>query len=330
MMNITRFKYLGPLLIFVLLGFAWLRLGGDNIKANIPAPSVIYPGTNAANASAVPSSKHDVSLVEFWQNLSPALHEAAPKCTLPTDPIEAPINKFATVGKSFNYRPDLLALPQEDVKDLKDAHTRYLAKMQELAPQLPYAKGTKGIVTTAAGEFMPILIVSLRMLRRTGSKLPVEVFMENSTVYEPEICEEVLPKLNATCKVISEILDTSPTKVEISKYQLKAFAMLFSSFDEMLLLDADNLALEAPEKLMAEEPFVERGFVSWPDYVRTYPPLLLVREHQSKLTSSSGPTLHPPNSTKFCPNPPLLPLPAHPQNPGSCSSQRAYTHKHSY
>lgn len=268
MRSIRRLIVLLPLIVLALLSFAWLRHGGDNTRANIRVPNLFSPTANATNATVIPHPSDDATLIAFWADLSVALQEAAPKCALPTNPIEAPINSFASVGKDFNYRPDLLVLPPEDVTDLKDAHTKYVAKTQELAPRLPYAKGTRGIVTTAAGEFMPPLIVSLRMLRRTGSKLPVEVFMENSAVYEPEICEAVLPKLNATCKVMTEILDTGPTKVEISRYQLKAFAMLLSSFDEVLLLDADNIALEAPENLMAEEPFVRKGFVSWPDYVR--------------------------------------------------------------
>ncbi|KAK4694050.1 alpha 1,2-mannosyltransferase, partial [Lecanoromycetidae sp. Uapishka_2] len=262
MKNIRRVIILGPLIILALLGFAWQRLArleSRNVRANIPAPKWFRLATNVTNSTALASSRYDQTLAAFWENLSSALHDTAPKCILPTGPIEAPINKFASVGKNFNYRPDLLALAPQDVEDLKDAHTRYVARIEKLAPQLPFSKGTKGIVTTAAGEFMPPLIVSLRMLRRTGSKLPVEVFMENSTVYEPDICEAILPKLNATCKVMSEIFDTAPTKTNISKYQLKAFAMLFSSFDNMLLIDADNIALATAENLLADEPFVSRA-----------------------------------------------------------------------
>ncbi len=267
MIIIRKLTFLGPVITLALLGFAWLRFGGDNIKAQIRAPKLLLTAANSTNTILLTHSGYDPSLLTFWEQLSTALLETAPKCTLPTVPIEAPINMFVRVGKKFNYRPDLLALPQEDIDDLKDAHTRYVTKIPELAAQLPFAKETKGIVMTAAGEFMPPLVVSLRMLRRTGSKLQVEVFMENSTVYEPEICEQVLPKLNATCKVMPKGLETGTTKIQISRYQLKAFAMLFSSFDEILLLDADNIVLEAPENLMADEPFVGRGFVSWPDYV---------------------------------------------------------------
>ena len=270
MFNLRRSKlvFLTPLVALALLSLAWLQL---NRKAYRPQFPLVKP---LANDSTTPhpntvSPGYQPGLIEFWDTLSQALVETAPKCSLPTEPIQAPINSFANVGKGFNYRPDLLKLPEQDVDDLRYAHSRFVAKLPELALHLPYAKGTKGIVTTASGDFVPIFIVSLRMLRRTGSKLPVEVFMERDDE-KTEICESILPKLNARCLILSEIFDAIPPKVEISRYQLKAFAVLFSSFDEILLLDADNLAMEQPEHLLSTEPFVSKGFVTWPDYVRPF------------------------------------------------------------
>ncbi len=146
-----------------------------------------------------------------------------------------------------------------------------MAQLPALAPQLPYENGTRGIVTAAAGSFVPVLVTSLRMLRKAGSKLPVEVFMESEVVYEKEICEEVLRELGARCFVMSEVLDQVEPRMEVSKYQMKAFAVLFSSFDEVLLLDADGIAVVAPEELLDGVVYGEKGFVSWPDYVGPLP-----------------------------------------------------------
>ncbi len=105
------------------------------------------------------------------------------------------------------------------------------------------------------------------MLRKTGTILPVEVYMESQAVYETELCEDVFPRLNATCLLLSDILDGGPQKVKISKNQLGAFAILFSSFEDILLLDANNLVTERPDNLFSAEPFLSRGLVLWPDYV---------------------------------------------------------------
>lgn len=220
-----------------------------------------------------PISNYNPNLVSFWDRLSRVLLEdGKPQCPdLPTSgpgtEIEAPINKFRNIPPNFSFRPDLIHLPEEDVKELKSAHERYVSMIPGLARQLPFNQTSKGIVTTASGSFLPVLAVSLRMLRRTGSFLPVEVFIETREAYEPEFCEEILPQLNAKCFILSEILGAVSVTIDPIKYQLKAFALLLSSFDDVLLLDSDNLCIEQPEILMSSEPYISKGMVSWPDYV---------------------------------------------------------------
>ena len=259
---------LAAALLGTLLTWTWLQFRGDlsHLRDRLHAP--ILPVFNLTFSEPPDvTNYHPGMLIDFWDTLSQTLVEAKPTSSLPTEPIEAPINNFASIRKPFNYRPDLLSIPQENVDELRAAHSRYVDQIPQLAPKIPFARGTKGIVTTASGKFMPILVVSIRMLRRTGSELPVHVFMESKDVYEQEICDSILPPLNARCLMLSDVLEAVPLKVEISHYQLKAFALLFSSFDEIVLLDSDNLAIEPPERLLNSEPFVSKGLVSWPDYV---------------------------------------------------------------
>ena len=267
-----RIGLLTAVIALALLDFAWPHLGGGQDEPEFPA---LIPLANVSITPDPPtvSPGYQSGLVEFWDLFSKAVAEAKPNCQLglPPDFQGVPINSFSNLKPDFNYRPDLIKLSPGDVDDLRDAHSRFVARLPELVPQLPFAKGTKGIVTTASDNFMPVLIVSLRALQRSGTKLPVEVFMESQTVYEKEVCEVILPTLNARCLVMSEILDAVPNRVQVSKYQLKVLSMLFSSFDEMLLLDADNFVMEQPENLFSTEPFVSKGFVSWPDYVRFFP-----------------------------------------------------------
>ena len=227
--------------------------------------------TDGPAADEVPPSPFQPGLVDFWDATSRALIETKPECSLPTEPIEAPpLNEFASLEEDFDFRPDLLQIPERDVDEMRDAHTHFVSQIPELAGKLPYANGTQGVVVAASGALLPVFLVSLKMLRRTGSMLPVEVFMESKERYEKEICEVVLPPMNATCMILSEVLDAVPLKLEMSRYQLKALALAFSSFEDVLLLDADNLALEQPEHLLNTEPFSSKGFVSWPDYVRIF------------------------------------------------------------
>lgn len=248
-----------PILLFSLI---WLVFRGHLRWLHHPFTTAI----NGTSADEVPPSPFQSGLIDFWDTTSRALVEAKPDCSLPTDPIEAPLNEFASLKKGFDFRPDLLKISQQDVDKMRDAHARFVAQIPELAQKLPYATGTQGIVVAASGALLPVFLVSLKMLRRTGSTLPVEVFMESKNNYEKEICEIVLPPMNATCMIFSEILEAVPHRLKMSRYQLKALALGFSSFDDVLLLDADNLPVEQPENLLNSEPYLSKGFVSWPDY----------------------------------------------------------------
>ena len=271
-----RIGLLAAIIALALLDFAWLRLvGTPEGKPEEPQFPALNPLTNDSvtpEPTAI-SPGYQPGLKDFWDSFSKAVAEAQPHCQigLPPDFQGVPIDSFSNLKPGFNYRPDVVQLSTEDVDDLRNAHSRFTSRIPELAPQLPFAKGTKGIVTTASDNFMPVLIVSLRALQRSGTKLPVEVFLESQEVYEKEVCEVILPTLNARCLVMSEILDAVPNRIQVSSYQLKVLSMLFSSFDEMLLLDADNFVMEKPEDLFSTEPFLSKGLVTWPDYVCPFP-----------------------------------------------------------
>ena len=254
-----------PLLLFSLI---WLGFRGHLRWLHQPFAAA----ANGTSNDGFPRSPFQPGLIGFWDTTSRALIEAKPDCFLPTEPVEAPLNDFASLKKHFDFRPDLLKIPQQDVDKMRVAHARFVSEIPELAQNLPYARGKQGIVVAASGALFPVFLVSLKMLRRTGSILPVEVYIESKNKYETEICQIVLPPMNATCMIMSEILEAVPQKLKMSRYQLKALALAFSSFDDVLLLDADNLPVEKPEHLLNSEPFLSKGFVSWPDYVRILRP----------------------------------------------------------
>lgn len=219
---------------------------------------------------------------QFWREFHALLAKYAPD----TDPI-VEYEKASTEGFNAHNpppRPDILDVPDEDIITIKEAHAGFVNVITDSPPELPYLPGTKGIVSTAGGTYLPVLVISLRMLRRTGSTLPMEVFLSDEEEYEGYICDTVLPSLNARCIVLSLILIAAPARIQ--KYQFKPFAMLFSSFEEILFLDADAFPLEKPEHLFTTEPFLSKGMVTWPDFwassvsplfyeIANYPPSLM-------------------------------------------------------
>jgi alpha 1,2-mannosyltransferase len=202
--------------------------------------------------------------VEFWRSFQSLLASNKPDCPPPKR-----LGSSGAIG--FNptdgpARPDLLEMPNEDLEKMRNAHSDLVQRLNTDPPKMVYTPGTRGIVSTAGGSYLPILVISLRMLRRTGSKLPMEVFLADKTEYESYICETVLPDLNAKCVVLSDILDKVPKSVSITHYQYKVVSMLFSSFEELLFLDSDAFPIHEPMELFAAEPFASHGLVLWPDY----------------------------------------------------------------
>ncbi|KAL4877716.1 mannosyltransferase putative-domain-containing protein [Aspergillus karnatakaensis] len=202
--------------------------------------------------------------ITLWSRLQPVLIASAPKCGPPFRLGNAPTIRVEESDP--DNRPEMLDMLPGEVEEMKRAHGRFLKGMDMMAADLHYVPNTRGIVSTAGGSYLPVLIISLRMLRRTGSKLPVEVFLADDDEYEPHICDVVLPSLDARCVVLSHIFDTAPRVMKIEKYQFKLFAMLFSSFEEILFIDADSFPIMQPESLFTNEPFKSTNMVTWPDF----------------------------------------------------------------
>lgn len=228
-----------------------------------------YDTNNPNQTAALLAEKQN----EFWNKLQLVLAGTAPGCP-------SPVKNGSSGAIGFNAvdppeRTDLIQMPEMDVLKMREAHGGFLNETRTQGLWPPYVPETRGLVYTAGGKYLPVFVASLRMLRRTNSKLPVEVFLKDKSEYEDAICNGVLPGLNAKCVVLSEILGrasgsssngTNTAEVQIEHYQLKVFAMLFSSFEDILWLDADCFPLYDPEALFDSEPYKSNGLVAWPDY----------------------------------------------------------------
>ena len=104
--------------------------------------------------------------------------------------------------------------------------------------------------------------------------MPIEVFIPKIEEYESDLCNRILPELDARCIYMKnqlmnpnkDNLDSFANKFEFKGYQYKALAILLSSFENVLLLDSDNIPAHSPEELFETDPFKSYGLVVWPDY----------------------------------------------------------------
>jgi alpha 1,2-mannosyltransferase len=114
----------------------------------------------------------------------------------------------------------------------------------------------------------------------------MEVFLASMEEYEEYICEGVLPSLNARCIVLTDILEMDRSS-DIIHSQLKSFALLFSSFEEVLWLDPGCFTLYDPAQLFKSEPFKSTGMIAWPDFwASTVSPLFYKISSQSTPSTS--------------------------------------------
>ncbi|EXJ84333.1 hypothetical protein A1O3_05000 [Capronia epimyces CBS 606.96] len=259
--NRRRSAIVAPLLGLIL----FLLFLQTRIRRSSPSgdgqPAAILPSTRAR-----PSNPLLKSQASFWRDLYLIILNNDPSCDQPP---EAVVPQSLDIGFDPSHdhqRPDILYMDPADIKRMREAHSNFVNDLKDTPPKMPYEPGTRGIVVTAGYNQLPVLVISLRMLRRTWSLLPVEVFLADDSEYDDEICNVVLPTLNAKCLVFSDIFRAAESGVSIDRFQYKIMAVIFSSFEEVLLLDSDAFPIYDPLPLFQEEPFNSTGMIMWPDF----------------------------------------------------------------
>ncbi|OJJ95050.1 hypothetical protein ASPACDRAFT_127520 [Aspergillus aculeatus ATCC 16872] len=200
---------------------------------------------------------------QLWHQLHPLLTQHAPNCPPPILHGTAGTHRFDATNPL--PRENYILNSEDILLPMQAAHDSFVRAIRHTNFESAYNPGTRGIVTAGGGTYLPAFTVTLKLLRRTGSTLPVEVFLKDATEYEATVCETILPPLGAKCILLSDLTPDLDFE-RIIGFQLKALAMLFSSFEDVLWLDADCVPLHDPAPLLGSEPFATKGLVSWPDF----------------------------------------------------------------
>jgi len=120
----------------------------------------------------------------------------------------------------------------------------------------------RGIVICAGGIiYFTCAIVAITRLRAQGCNLPIEVWSKPGELTEDAV--KALVSLDAIPRVFSD------EALKSHRYCLKPLAILRSSFQEVLYLDADNNCLLDPSYLFDLPEFVATGALFWPDFWTT-------------------------------------------------------------
>lgn len=225
---------------------------------------VPFISTTPSSSTAAPTTVY-----ELWTQWSQIIHDARPNTASVSIRGSASTERPPFAMKVRTPYRDLVRNPSSEIDAMQSAHKHFTKELDKLQDPPGIFHG-QGVVVVGGGEYFGPAIIGIHMLRRSGSTLPVEVFVPDQKEYNPVLCEQYLPKLNASCKIMTDFTShggRGTAAMKISHYQYKALALLFSSFEEVLLLDSDSMALLAPEThLFNSEPYTSSGLVIWPDF----------------------------------------------------------------
>lgn len=185
-------------------------------------------------------------------------------------PVKENYNQDPVYTKDFLLK--FLQLSPKEIQFLKKSHSNMVKTLPKKFPDVVtehFASKTNqnGYVYVGGSHFNYLVLLSIKSLRASGSVLPVEVLIPKLQEFDVELCNYIFPMYNAKCLVIEDFINKETSK-RINKYQMKSIALLINSFQNVMLLDSDNMVLKNPDFLFVSDPFLSKGFVSWPDLWR--------------------------------------------------------------
>lgn len=162
-------------------------------------------------------------------------------------------------------------MPETAIRDtlssfLVSKHQRLLDQVLALDAHAPADLLGRGIVICAGGpRYFSCAWVVIHQLREVlHSHLPIEVWYAGAR----EMDERMLALLHSVDGVQTVDATRVPGYDRIRScrgWALKPFAIIHSSFREVLMLDADNLPVVDPEFLYRDPHYIETGAIFWPD-----------------------------------------------------------------
>ncbi|KAF5644388.1 alpha-1,3-mannosyltransferase [Fusarium sp. NRRL 25303] len=134
-----------------------------------------------------------------------------------------------------------------------------------------FDRGSRGIMIPVGGgeqsvRFAGHFIVSLRKV--LGCRLPIQIVYAGEDDL-PKKNRDRIAKLDGASDVefldIFTVFDDTTLRLKDGGWAIKAFALLGSHFEEVILLDADAVFIQQPERLFAQKAYIEKGTLLFHD-----------------------------------------------------------------
>lgn len=157
-----------------------------------------------------------------------------------------------------------------------EAYRYFLVKFGQMlfpwtAPYFPdhmtlhshFKKGGRGIVLTAGDDQAPFLLTTIPTFRKLGCNLPIEVMYLGDSDLSEDYRQELEDLDGVITRDIAQMVNDEGWK--LAGWAAKPFAILLSSFREVIFIDADSLFFTNPEVLFDDPAYQKTGALFFKD-----------------------------------------------------------------
>lgn len=133
-------------------------------------------------------------------------------------------------------------------------------------PDYPAAMQDRGVVVVGGGKYLASAYVTVRVLRHVGCSLPIQLW---HLAGETDTKERALfSRFGVEYRDADALRKKQPFRFLDGHWwkgwQLKAYALLHCSFEQVLLIDADCYPVRDPTYLFDHPQFHQHGAIFWP------------------------------------------------------------------
>ncbi len=150
---------------------------------------------------------------------------------------------------------------QSDSITLENAAQKFDEASRNIPPR-PNFEG-QGIVIAAGGPFVPSAYIGVRLLRKLGTTLPIEIWHAGEDEI-PGWARRAFEPWDVTLHDVMPFCPGRPQS-ELRGWPIKPAALMNSHLSEILFLDADCFPLQNPQFILDSPEYRQYGSMFWPD-----------------------------------------------------------------
>jgi len=242
-------------------------------------PSYCYDGAQSGSNSSTWSRQ--TAATQQWPAAAPvAVHPGVIKAFMVVHrAAQAPLGQAQAIWSSSSANSNSTTGDETEVLPIIQAHINATAIAAavgdyplEASKTASSSSSSRGVVLVGGGPaYTPPAYACIVFLRRTGSRLPVEVWVPPHHLITPAAEAEFVALGNVRVRDLGDAFPqpAAHEAMRRCKFLAKPLAIMASAFREVLALDADNLPLRDPAFLFDDASYASTGLLMWPDFWRS-------------------------------------------------------------